>query len=106
MRTERLAVSVYMVAEIEIRDHDLYSKYVERVAEVVEQHGGRYLVRGGRVTPLSGNWDPERMILIEFETVEQLRRCFRSAEYLELAPLREQSTVSKSIIVESYSPSE
>jgi len=73
---------------------------VERVPEVVEKYGGRYLVRGGEVTPLSGDWNPERVIIVEFETVERLQRCFRSAEYLELAPLKEQSTVSKAIIVE------
>jgi len=97
-------MSVYMVIEIAIRNADLYSQYVERVPEVVEKYGGRYLVRGGEVTPLSGDWNPERVIIMEFETVEQLQRCFRSAEYLELAPLREQSTVSKAIIVEGYSP--
>lgn len=98
-------MSVYMIIDITIRERDLYSRYVESVAEVVERHGGRYLVRGGRVTPLSGNWNPERMIVIEFGTMQQLQQCFSSAEYLGLAPLREQSTNSKAIIVEGYSPS-
>ena len=99
-------MSVYMIIDVTIRDHDLYSRYVESVAEVVERYGGRYLVRGGKVTPLSGNWNPERMIVIEFDTVEQLQRCFRSAEYLELAPLREQSTDSRAIVAEGYLPPE
>jgi uncharacterized protein (DUF1330 family) len=99
-------MSVYMIIDITIREHDLYSRYVESVAEVVEKHGGRYLVRGGKVAPLSGNWKPERMIVIGFDTVEQLQRCFISAEYLELAPLREQSTDSKAIVVEGYLPPE
>lgn len=97
-------MSVYMIIDITIRDDDLYSQYVEGVSEVVEKHGGRYLVRGGKVTPLSGNWNPERMIVMEFETMGQLQRCFRSAEYLELAPRREQSTDSRAIVVEGYLP--
>lgn len=97
-------MSVYMIIDITIRNDDVYSHYVESVAEVVEKHGGRYLVRGGKVTPLSGSWNPERMIVIEFETVEQLQRCFRSAGYLELASLREQSTDSRAIVVEGYLP--
>jgi uncharacterized protein (DUF1330 family) len=98
-------MSVYMVVEIEVQNSELYSQYVERVPKVVEKYGGQYLARGGAVTPLSGNWSPERIVLIEFETAEQLRRCFSSPEYLELAPLREQSTTGKSIIVEGYPPS-
>lgn len=99
-------MSVYMIIEIEIRNNELYSKYVNKVPEVIEKYGGRYLIRGGKVTPLSGNWNPERIILIEFETIEQLQECFKSTEYLELAPLRKQSTIGRSIIVEGYLPPE
>lgn len=91
---------VYMIIEIEIKDEELYAEYVEKVREVVVKHGGRYLVRGGQVTPLSGNWNPERIIIIEFETLDHLKRCFGSEEYRELAPLREKSTLGKSIVVE------
>lgn len=97
-------MSVYLIVEIEVQNKELYSRYVEKVPETIDKYGGRYLIRGGEVTALSGNWNPERIILIEFETVEQLRKCFSSPEYLELAPLREQSTTSKSIIIDSYSP--
>lgn len=93
-------MSVYMIIEIEIKDEELYAEYVERVREVVVKQGGRYLVRGGQVTPLSGNWNPERIIIIEFETIEHLRTCFGSEEYRELAPLREKSTLGRSIVVE------
>jgi uncharacterized protein (DUF1330 family) len=97
-------MSVYMIVEITVKDSELYSKYVDQVREIVEKHEGRYLARGGQVTPLSGNWNPERIILIEFETDEQLQKCFESREYLEIAPLREQSTISKSIVVEGCAP--
>jgi uncharacterized protein (DUF1330 family) len=97
-------VPVYLLIEIKIIHRELYSKYIRKVHEVVTMHGGRYLVRGGKVTPLSGDWVPERIIVIEFETIEQLRKCFNSAEYLELAPLREQSTESRAIILEGCSP--
>jgi len=102
----KCVMSVYMIIEIDIKNEELYSQYVEKVPEIIDQYGGRYLIRGGEVTPLSGHWNPERIIVIAFETVEQLQRCFSSPEYLELAPLREQSTVSKAIMVESYVPPE
>jgi uncharacterized protein (DUF1330 family) len=89
-----------MIVEIEVKDERVYAEYVDSVRGVVEKHGGRYLVRGGAVTPLSGNWSPERLIVIQFEAIEQVRRCFSSPEYLELAPLREQSAASKAIVVD------
>ncbi len=95
---------VYMIIEIEIKNNQLYSKYVEKVPKVIEKYGGRYLIRGGKVTSLFGNWNPERIILIEFESVEMVQNCFKSSEYLELAPLREQSTITKAIIVEGCLP--
>ncbi len=98
-------MSVYMIIEIEIKNKQLYSKYVEKVPKVIEKYGGRYLIRGGKVTPLFGNWNPERIILIEFKSVEMVQNCFKSSEYLELAPLREQSTITKAIIVEGCLPS-
>ena len=88
-----------MIIEITILNHELYAKYVEKVPEIVKKYGGRYLVRGGEVIPMFGNWDPERIVLIEFDTVENLRNCFNSSEYLEIGPFREHSTITKSIIV-------
>ena len=100
----RDGVSVYMIAEMTIKDDKLYSDYVARVPEVIAKYGGRYLVRGGPVTPLSGNWHPERIIVIEFETLEDVRRCFASKEYRELAPIRERSAAGKAIVVEACPP--
>lgn len=97
-------MAVYLIVEIGIKDLGTYSRYVDRVSDIVQRHGGRYLVRGGKITPLSGDWQPERIILVEFDTAEQVEACFGSAEYLELAPLREQSTTTRAIIVEGCLP--
>jgi uncharacterized protein (DUF1330 family) len=93
-------MTVYVIIEVEVKDPDLYAEYVDQVPAVIARYGGRYLVRGGKVTPLSPAWQPERLIVIEFDRAEQMRRCFSSAEYAALAPLREGSTVSRAVIVE------
>jgi uncharacterized protein (DUF1330 family) len=96
---------VYLIIEIKVKNLEMYLQYVERVPAIIEQHGDRYLARGGEITPLMGDWNPERIILIEFDSADQIKKCFASLEYLEIAPLREESTISKSIIVEGYTPS-
>lgn len=92
-----------MIIQIEVKDSKLYSQYIQAVKGVVEGYGGRYLVRGGHVTPLSGSWNPERIILIEFSSPEVFRSCFRSEQYRKIASLRERSTIGKSIMVEGLS---
>lgn len=93
-------MSVYAIIEITIKDKDTYFNYVDRVRAIVEKYKGRYLIRGGKVTPFLGNWHPERIILIEFPSSEDFAKCFGSQEYKEIAPLRECSTISRSVLVE------
>jgi len=95
-------MSVYMVVEIEVLNAALYAKYVENVAAIVTKYGGRYLVRGGAVTSLAGGWNPERIIIVEFPSPEEVRRWLSSPECQELAPLREASTLSRAILLEGY----
>ena len=94
------AVSAYMIIQIEVLDRETYSRYVAQVRDVVERHGGRYLARGGNVIAMSGDWKPERVILVEFGSAQQARECFTSPEYKAIAPLREKSARTKAILVE------
>ena len=95
-------MSIYMLIEIQVKDNELYSQYVDQVSSVIEKYGGKYIVRGGAVRSLSANWQPERIILIRFDRIEQWNECFGSQEYLALAPLRGNSADSKAVILEEY----
>ena len=95
-------MSVYMIIEIQIKDDKLYAEYVAKVPEVINKYGGKYLARTSQVMPLTGNWNPERIIIIEFETIEHLRKCFGSDKYRQISQLREKSAVGKAIVVDSY----
>ena len=97
-------MTAYLVADIEVIDSELYRRYTEQAQPVIYRYGGRYLVRGGRATPLSGDWRPERLLIIEFESLEKLRACFDSEAYRRIAPLRERSTRSRSLVVEGFEP--
>lgn len=55
---------------------------------------------GGAITPLSSHWTPERVVLLEFPSREDVGRWFQSPEYRAIAPLRERSTTCKAIIVD------
>jgi len=93
-------MAIYMITDISVKDEATYAVYVEKVRSIVEKHGGRYLARGGAVTPLTDNWKPERVAIIAFDNLRQIQECFSSDEYLRIAPLREQSTESRAIVVD------
>ena len=93
-------MAVYVIIEIKIKNKSPYAEYVEKVRSIVEKYKGRYLVRGGEITPLSGNWNPERIIVIEFPSYEDVKSWLSSQEYKEIDQLREKSTVTKAIVVE------
>ena len=94
-------MSIYFVAEIQqIKDQESYLKYAELASEIVKKYGGKYHVRGGKAVSYFGGWKPGRLIIVEFESREQLQKCFQSAEYRTIAPLRENATTGRAIVVE------
>ena len=76
-------MSVYFIVNVTIKnpaDRSLYDKYIEAVKPIVESYGGKYIVRRELVTPVSGGWKPDRIIVIEFPAKERLDACFRSED--------------------------
>ena len=98
--------TVYLIIDITIKDRELYAKYVELVPSIIKKYGGKYLTRGGKVTQIAGDWNPERIIIIEFKSMQMLQECFQSPEYKKIAPLREQATASRAIMANGIDQTE
>jgi uncharacterized protein (DUF1330 family) len=94
----------YFIAEIKVKDLETYRKYVSAVPELVKAAGGKYLSRGGAVESIFGGWDPERLILIEFPSVEHAHAFLDSPEYGRVKQFRETSTESRAILIEGCAP--
>jgi uncharacterized protein (DUF1330 family) len=84
-------MAAYVVAQVKITDPDTFAKYSQQVPAVVEQYGGKYLVRGGKFATLEGEWDVGRLVVIEFQSMEHLHRFYNAPEYAPLIELRQQS---------------
>jgi uncharacterized protein (DUF1330 family) len=93
---------VYLVAEVKILDKEMYSRYTEKVPQVIGRYGGRYIARTSDIKPMAGGWEPDKVVIIGFDSMERLEECFNSPEYMEILPLRKKSTESRAIIVEGY----
>jgi uncharacterized protein (DUF1330 family) len=90
----------FFLAEIEILDFEKYTAYIDRASQIVRSFGGEYVFRSDSVIPVSGNWTPQRMVLIRFDSKKDLHRCFGSESYLKIKHLREQSTRSRAVIID------
>lgn len=94
-------MSVYMIVEAkEVIDKEGYGEYIRKVPETIAKFGGTYLARGGQVTVASGDWNPARIIIVEFDSMGKFREWWESPEYRAIAPLRERSTKTNAIVVE------
>jgi len=92
---------VYFLAQIsEITNKEMYFSYIQQASSIVHNYGGEYVFKSDKVTPLTGNQDITRAVLIKFDSVETLKKCFSSEEYHKIKHLRENSVKSKGIIIE------
>ena len=89
----------YVIIDGEIIDEAAFAEYAEKIVDVVAESGGKYLVRGGDVEIIDGDWTPNRLIVIEFESVEQARGWIASPGYQEIHELRDRSINSNLLIV-------
>jgi len=93
-------MSAFLVADIQINDRETYEEYAAKAKPIVEQYGGKYIVSTEKVVPLGMEWRPRKILIIEFESSDRIGEMFRSPEYMEIAPLREKSSVSRSVIAQ------
>ena len=72
----------YLIAEAKVGDAEAYGIYKALAQAAIAEHGGRYLVRGGAAEILEGKWvNVPRLVIVEFDSVEQARRFYHSPEY-------------------------
>jgi uncharacterized protein (DUF1330 family) len=90
----------FFLAEIEVVDLEMYHEYIDRASKIVQHYGGEYVFRSEHIAPVSGNWEPHRLVLIRFNSKTDINRCFGSKEYLQTKHLREKSTKSRAVIID------
>jgi uncharacterized protein (DUF1330 family) len=93
-------MKAFVVAAETPKDQSLFSEYREAVPATIEAFGGRFIVRGGDLKLLEGEWPHSRLVIIEFPSREAAEGWYRSPEYQKIIGLRLSSTVTNLVIVE------
>jgi uncharacterized protein (DUF1330 family) len=93
-------VAAYVIADIEITDPETYKEYTAHTPDSIASHGGRFIVRGGSCQVLEGEWDPGRVVVIEFPDLDAALGWFHSDDYQELARIRRAASTARILAVE------
>jgi uncharacterized protein (DUF1330 family) len=93
-------VSAFVIANVTIEDPVRYEDYKRMVPATLVPFGGRFVARGGQVEVLEGDWRPNRLVILEFPSVERARAWWNSAEYAEARALRQATSRGTLLILE------
>ena len=90
----------YVILDIKVNDPAGYADYKQLAPPAIEAYGGKYLARGGAAETLEGDWQPNRVVILEFESIERARQWLDSPEYRDARALRQRTASTHSIVVQ------
>lgn len=93
-------MTAYLIADAKIIDHQTYDEYKRQVAPAIAKFGGRFLLRGGQQVVLERIWQPHRLVVIEFPTMEALTSWYHLPEYAPLLARRQPAATDHLVSVE------
>jgi uncharacterized protein (DUF1330 family) len=93
-------MAAYVIVEVETHDHKLMADYRSLTTPTVAEYGGVFIARGGETITLEGDWAPERIVVIEFPSMEQAKRWWTSEEYAQPKAMRQAAGTTRMIVVD------
>lgn len=93
-------MAAYLLVDCEVTDAARYEEYKKLAPPAIAKFGGRYLARGGATTLLEGEWQPGRIVVLEFPDADTARRFYDSPEYRAARAVRDGAADMKMLLVE------
>jgi len=90
----------YVIVDINVIDPIGYEEYKKLAPLAVALYGGKYIARGGRTEILEGDWSPGRLVILQFDSVEQAKEWLNSKEYSQPRQLRHKTAMSNMVVIE------
>lgn len=94
----------YVINDMDVTDPDLLEEYKKLSPATVQQFGGRFLARGGALEVLEGEWQPKRLVILEFPSTAQAKAWANSGEYAPAKQIRQRASRSNIIVVDGAAP--
>lgn len=92
----------YVIVEVEVHNPTEYEDYKKLTPGSLVPFQGKFIVRGGKMETLEGDWHPQRIVVLEFPTLELAKSWWTSEEYAAPKALRQRTARTKMIAIEGY----
>ncbi|MBI3666059.1 MAG: DUF1330 domain-containing protein [Acidobacteria bacterium] len=93
-------MAAYLIVSIEVEDPAAFERYRSEVPALIRKHGGKYVVRGGNLEVLEGDWRPPRLVLLQFPGLDAAKAFLNDPEYQPLKALRQRAAKTDMVLVE------
>jgi uncharacterized protein (DUF1330 family) len=93
-------MAAYVIFDVEITDPQRYQEFMSRVKPALEAAGARYLARGGPHKVHEGDWEPRRIVLLEFPSIAAWESFYNGATYQGLKAVRDACSSARLVSVE------
>ena len=93
-------MAAYVIVDMTVTDPVTIEEYRKLAGATVSALGGKFLARGGKTEVFDGDWKPQRIVVIEFPSLEQAKRWRVSPEYGRACEVRDRAATTRMIVVE------
>jgi uncharacterized protein (DUF1330 family) len=91
-------VPAYVIVNVEVRNSEAYREYAAQTPASIAAYGGRFVARGGEVEVLEGDWQPSRLVILEFPSVESAREWYHSPDYQAIKEIRIANAATQMVL--------
>ena len=92
-------MAAYLVVDIEVTNPAQFEEYKKLAPPAIAKYGGRYIIRGGEYENVEGNWKPQRLTIVEFDSMEKAKAFYTSPEYGAAIKTRAGAANFKALLV-------
>lgn len=93
-------MAAYLISEVTPLDADAFATYRDRAAASIKEHGGRYIIRGGTIETIEGQFDRKALVVVEFPDLETAHLWYRSSNYAKALEVRDKALTRNLFLVE------
>ena len=93
-------MNAYVIASVNVTDPEKYKSYMALSPAAIEAAGGKFVVRGGNLKVMEGQWPHSRVVIIEYPTREAAEAFYHSTLYATARAEREGAAEFNMIVVD------
>ena len=95
-------MSAYVIVEVTINDPETYKDYMKLTPAAIAAYDGKFIVRGAKTESLEGDWNPQRIVVLEFPSVDRAKEWWNSESYAPAKKIRHATARTKMIVVQGF----